>query len=572
MQDVQSRVSQTGAQILLDSLEKAGVQVLFGYPGGAVIPMYDALYDNLNGIEHILVRHEQAAAHAAEGYAKATGKPGVVLVTSGPGATNTVTGIADAYSDSVPLIVISGQVGTHGIGTNAFQELDMLSITSSITKMSYQVHHVDELPSIVAEAYQVATSGRPGPVLIDLPKDITLESGVSGTLPSQSARKINLTEPALNLTKIQELVEGLSRAKQPVIIAGAGVLKANAQGLLRQLVNQYHIPVVSTLLGLGAMTSDNPFFLGMAGMHGSVLANTALDQADFILNIGSRFDDRVVTNAKDFSRHATIAHIDIDITEIGRVLETTYQIHADAYEALSAILKFSEFKKMAITKDWQSKNQQQPNQPIFDYPETDQAIMPQTVIENIGQLTKGKALIVTDVGQHQMSVAQHYPFQDNHQLSTSGGLGTMGYGIPAAIGAKIAKPDREVVLFVGDGGFQMTSEELAILNDNNLNIKIVMLNNHSLGMVRQWQTLFFNQRLSQTVFDTQPNFGKLASAYGINYMLLDQPDSLTDDLQRAFASEKSILIEVIIPEDAQVLPMINAGAPYRDMITWGENK
>ncbi|MGX4594332.1 biosynthetic-type acetolactate synthase large subunit [Leuconostoc sp. JNUCC 76] len=565
MKNVVLTESKNGAEILLDSLEKAGVDSLFGYPGGAVIPLYDALYES--SIKHILVRHEQAASHAAEGYAKATGKPGVVLVTSGPGATNTVTGIADAFCDSVPLVVISGQVGSAAIGSDAFQELDILSITSSVTKMSYQVRTISELPLIVEEAFKVAVSGRPGPVLIDLPKSVMLAKNDENNHASTFFHQIDNTKPVVDTVKVRQLVAALSKARQPLIIAGAGVLKSNAQELLRTLMHRYHIPVVSTLLGLGAVDSDDQLFLGMVGMHGSVTANTAIDQADFILNIGSRFDDRVVTNVDDFGKNAIIAHVDIDATELEKVLSTTYAIHASADDAFNAILSELKNITMTDTSAWQNLNRHDKGESTFHYHKLKTAIMPQEVIQAVGEVTEGNAIVVTDVGQHQMWAAQFYPFKHNYQMITSGGLGTMGYGLPAAIGAKFARREKEVVLFVGDGGFQMTSEELAILNDNNLNIKIVMFNNHSLGMVRQWQTLFFDGRLSNTVFKSQPRFDQLAQAYDINYARIDNPNSMFEELQEAFDSNKSILIEVTIPDDVKVLPMVNAGAAYRDMIT-----
>ncbi|MCT4382492.1 biosynthetic-type acetolactate synthase large subunit [Leuconostoc suionicum] len=565
MKNVVLTESKNGAQILLDSLEKAGVDSLFGYPGGAVIPLYDALYES--SINHILVRHEQAASHAAEGYAKATGKPGVVLVTSGPGATNTVTGIADAFCDSVPLVVISGQVGSAAIGSDAFQELDILSITSSITKMSYQVRTISELPLIVEEAFKVAVSGRPGPVLIDLPKSVMLAKNDENNHANAFFHQIDNAKLVIDTVKVRQLVAALSKARQPLIIAGAGVLKSNAQELLRTLMHRYHIPVVSTLLGLGAVDSDDQLFLGMVGMHGSVTANTAIDQADFILNIGSRFDDRVVTNVDDFGKNAIIAHVDIDATELEKVLSTTYAIHASADDALNAILSELKHITMTDTSAWQNLNRHAKGESTFHYHKLKTAIMPQEVIQAVGEVTEGNAIVVTDVGQHQMWAAQFYPFKHNYQMITSGGLGTMGYGLPAAIGAKFARREKEVVLFVGDGGFQMTSEELAILNDNNLNIKIVMFNNHSLGMVRQWQTLFFDGRLSNTVFKSQPRFDQLAQAYDINYARIDNPNSMFEELQEAFDSDKSILIEVTIPDDVKVLPMVNAGAAYRDMIT-----
>lgn len=558
----QRRKMKNGSKILIEALLKQKVEMIFGYPGGAVLPLYDALYDG--DIPHILTRHEQGAVHAAEGYAKATGKPGVVIVTSGPGATNAITGIADAMSDSIPMVVFTGQVLTDGIGKDAFQEADVIGLTMPITKNNYQVRETKELPRIIEEAFHIATTGRKGPVVIDLPKDITIMES-----DAEIEVKLNLPsyQPTLKPNKLQvkKLMEALAIAKKPLALVGAGVLHADAGKELVAFINKYQVPALSSLLGLGAIPTEHELFLGMGGMHGSFAANMALTDCDLLINIGSRFDDRLASAPKEFASNAMIAHVDIDPAEIGKIIETQIPIVADAKETLKEMLKIE--VTCSDTTDWKKLNLSRKKLHPFKYDkEQTTEIKPQKVIEFIGELTKGEAIVATDVGQHQMWAAQFYPFKNEKQLITSGGLGTMGYGIPAAIGAKLGCPDKEVVLFVGDGGFQMTNQELAILNIYNSPIKIVILNNQSLGMVRQWQESFFNERRSESVFESQPDFVKMAEAYHIKGVRLDNPATIEADLTEAFKETGSILIEVMVSPTEHVLPMVPAGKANYQML------
>lgn len=552
---------QNGAEILIDTLIKQNVEMIFGYPGGAVLPLYDTLYDEK--IPNILTRHEQGAVHAAEGYAKATGKPGVVLVTSGPGATNVVTGIADAMSDSLPLVVITGQVGTPGIGKDAFQEADILGITLPITKHNYQVRKVEDIPRIVNEAFHVATTGRKGPVVIDLPKDMT----VAKCDPSKdNVVFLESYQPNTQPSKLQltRLMNQLEKAKKPVVLVGAGVTAAEAQAEFLQFVEKYQLPTVATLLGLGILPSKHELFLGMGGMHGTYAANMALMEADLLINIGSRFDDRLATSAENFAPHAKIAQVNIDPGEIGKVIPVDIPIVADAKEALKEMLTYE--MNQPKQEAWLEKTLANKIAHPYHYQLSQTSIKPQQVIELVGEITKGQAFVATDVGQHQMWTAQFYPFNFPRQLITSGGLGTMGYGIPAGIGAKIAHPEKEVIVFVGDGGFQMTNQEMAILVENNLSIKFVLLNNRSLGMVRQWQERFFNERRSRSEFTHQPNFCKIAEAYDLASFKITEPENLMEQLQEAFSCEGPALIEVLVDNREHVLPMVPAGQPNDQML------
>ena len=551
----------SGAELLLKGLMEQEVEIIFGYPGGAVLPLYDALYDA--EIPNILTRHEQGAVHAAQGYAKATGKPGVVVVTSGPGATNAVTGIADANSDSVPLVVFTGQVTTNGIGKDAFQEADILGITVPITKNSYQVRDVNELPRIIQEAFHIAMTGRPGPVVIDLPKDMTICEGGCQTpdlhIPSYQP---NATPSIL---QVQKLLKVLGESRKPVLLIGGGVISAAAEQEALAFAERYEIPVVSTLLGLGVVPTSHPLFLGMGGMHGSYSANLALMECDLLISLGARFDDRLATSPNDFAQQAIVAHVDIDPAEIGKIIQTDIPIVADAKECLVKLLELPGAKP--ASQEWLALCQERKVSKPFTYDREQKAeIKPQKVIEIVGELTRGEAIVVTDVGQHQMWAAQFYPFQFAKQLITSGGLGTMGYGIPAAIGAKFGQPDKEVVVFVGDGGFQMTNQELAILNENNLDIKFILLNNSSLGMVRQWQEAFYNERRSKSVFSSQPDFIKLAEAYGIAGVRITEPEKLSEQLTQAFAQKGPVVIEVVTSTTEHVLPMVPPGQANDRMI------
>lgn len=560
MEKISLESPKTGSDLVLETLRDLGVDTIFGYPGGAVLPFYDAIY-NFKGIRHILGRHEQGCLHEAEGYAKSTGKLGVAVVTSGPGATNAITGIADAMSDSVPLLVFTGQVARAGIGKDAFQEADIVGITMPITKYNYQVRETADIPRIITEAVHIATTGRPGPVVIDLPKDISaLETDFI------YSPEVNLPsyQPTLepNDMQIKKILKQLSKAKKPVLLAGGGISYAEAATELNEFAERYQIPVVTSLLGQGTIATSHPLFLGMGGMHGSFAANIAMTEADFMISIGSRFDDRLTGNPKTFAKNAKVAHIDIDPAEIGKIISADIPVVGDAKKALQMLL--AEPTVHNNTEKWIEKVTKDKNR-VRSYDKKERVVQPQAVIERIGELTNGDAIVVTDVGQHQMWTAQYYPYQNERQLVTSGGLGTMGFGIPAAIGAKIANPDKEVVLFVGDGGFQMTNQELAILNIYKVPIKVVMLNNHSLGMVRQWQESFYEGRTSESVFDTLPDFQLMAQAYGIKNYKFDNPETLAQDLE-VITEDVPMLIEVDISRKEQVSPMVPAGKSNHEML------
>ncbi|MGQ9050330.1 acetolactate synthase large subunit [Streptococcus oralis] len=560
MEKISLESPKTGSDLVLETLRDLGIDTIFGYPGGAVLPLYDAIY-NFKGIRHILGRHEQGCLHEAEGYAKSTGKLGVAVVTSGPGATNAITGIADAMSDSVPLLVFTGQVARAGIGKDAFQEADIVGITMPITKYNYQVRETADIPRIITEAVHIATTGRPGPVVIDLPKDVSaLETDFI------YSPEVNLPsyQPTLepNDMQIKKILKQLSKAKKPVLLAGGGVSYAEAATELNEFAERYQIPVVTSLLGQGTIATNHPLFLGVGGMHGSFAANIAMTEADFMISIGCRFDDRLTGNPKTFAKNAKVAHIDIDPAEIGKIIRADIPVVGDAKKALQMLL--AEPTVHNNTEKWIEKVTKDKNR-VRSYDKKERVVQPQAVIERIGELTNGDAIVVTDVGQHQMWTAQYYPYQNERQLVTSGGLGTMGFGVPAAIGAKIANPEKEVILFVGDGGFQMTNQELAILNIYKVPIKVVMLNNHSLGMVRQWQESFYEGRTSESVFDTLPDFQLMAQAYGIKNYKFDNPETLEKDLE-VILEDVPMFIEVDISRKEQVLPMVPAGKSNHEML------
>ena len=552
----------SGSELLVESLANENVDFIFGYPGGAVLPLYDTFYDGK--IEHILARHEQGATHAAEGYARVSGNTGVVVVTSGPGATNAITGIADAYSDSLPLVVITGQVATPGIGKDAFQEADLLSMTTPITKHNYQVKNVNDIPTIIHEAFHIANTGRKGPVVIDFPKDM-------GILSTNAQVTEELELPGYSVPnqpkkeEIQKLRDYLKSAKKPVVLSGAGINHAKANKVFTEFVNRHQLPVVSTLLGLGAIPYEHPLFLGMGGMHGSYASNMALTDCDLLINFGSRFDDRLASDPESFAPNAKIVHVDIDASEINKIIKVDLGIVADCKATLEALLDFDSYS--IRHDDWlETCNENKAKQP-FAYKEDEDDVFskPQRTIEYIGEITQGDAVVTTDVGQHQMWVAQFFPFKNHGQLVTSGGLGTMGFGIPAAIGAKLAAPDKTVVAFVGDGGFQMTNQEMAILEEYNLDIKIVIINNGTLGMVKQWQDKFFNKRFSHSVFNGQPDFLKLAEAYNVKGYLVENPSQLEQQLDAAFQHEGPALIDVRISPIEPVSPMVPSGKANHEM-------
>ncbi|AOC91959.1 acetolactate synthase large subunit [Bacillus amyloliquefaciens] len=551
-----------GALMLIESLKKENVEVIFGYPGGAVLPIYDKLYQS--GLVHILPRHEQGAIHAAEGYARVSGKPGVVIATSGPGATNLVTGLADAMIDSLPLVVFTGQVATSVIGSDAFQEADILGITMPITKHSYQVRRPEDLPRVIKEAFHIATTGRPGPVLIDIPKDVASFEGEFRydheiSLPGYQPVK----EP--NYLQIRKLVEAVSSAKKPVILAGAGVLHGKASEDLKNYAEQQQIPVAHTLLGLGGFPADNPLFLGMAGMHGTYTANMALYHCDLLISIGARFDDRVTGNLKHFAKSAKVAHIDIDPAEIGKIIETQIPVVGDSKIVLQELLKQN--GKQGHSEEWkQQLSEWKEEYPLWYTDNSEEGFKPQKLIEYIHQFTNGEAIVATDVGQHQMWAAQFYPFREADKWVTSGGLGTMGFGLPAAIGAQLANRNATVVAILGDGGFQMTLQELDVIRQLNLPVKVVILNNECLGMVRQWQEIFYEERYSESKFSAQPDFVKLSEAYGITGVRISSEEEAEEELQKALSSKEPVVIDVRVAKSEKVFPMIAPGKGLHEMV------
>ena len=562
-------MERTGAQILLESLKREGVNVLFGYPGGAIIDIYDELPRHPE-LKHVLVRHEQGAVHAADGYARASGKVGVCLVTSGPGATNTVTGIATAYCDSIPLVVLTGQVPTNLIGNDAFQEVDIVGITRPCTKHNFLVKDITRLAQTLREAFFLARSGRPGPVLVDLPKDV-MQASTEFVWPEDvSMRSYNPTYKP-NLNQLRRSAEEISKARRPMLLAGGGVILSNGSQALRELAQTLHLPVAYTLMGLGAFPATDPLSLGMVGMHGTYAANMSINHTDLLICVGARFDDRVTGKLDAFAPSARIVHIDIDPTSIRKNVEVDVPVVGDCRLALEGILEICKAKMG--DRDWMEEHTEwlstvagwKKDHPLC-YSDEGTAIKPQKVVETLFELTKGDAILTTEVGQNQMWTAQFYNFTEPRTLLTSGGLGTMGYGFPAAIGAQMAFPDKKVITVAGDGSLQMNIQELATVVQQRLPIKVVILNNGYLGMVRQWQELFFNHNYSSTNMEAQPDFVKLAEAYGAEGYRITTREELLPMLKTALASPNPAFIDVRVEREENVYPMVPAGAALDEML------
>ncbi|MBF0101842.1 MAG: biosynthetic-type acetolactate synthase large subunit [Desulfobacterales bacterium] len=556
----------TGSQILMKMLKEEGVDTIFGYPGGAVLEIYDELAKT--DIRHILVRHEQAAVHAADAYARAKNCVGVALVTSGPGATNTVTGIASAYMDSIPIVVFTGQVNTPLIGNDAFQEVDIVGITRPCTKHNYLVKDTNDLARVIKEAFYIARSGRPGPVLVDIPKDVSIMAVEFQNPPPVSLRSYRPTYKP-NMRQISKVVECIQKAQKPIIFSGGGVILSSASDELRKLAQKACIPVTSSLMGLGGFSGTDPLWLGMPGMHGTYRANMAISECDLMIAVGVRFDDRVTGKIDAFASKATIVHIDIDPTSIHKNVAVSIPIVADCKEALIALNDLLEKEKLDMIEEKRSGWLKQ----ISDWKATGQlsynqkdTIKPQYVIERLYELTQGNAIITTEVGQNQMWAAQYYHFKQPNHFITSGGLGVMGFGLPAAIGAQAACPNCIVVDVAGDGSIQMNSQEFATAVQHNLPVKVVILNNRYLGMVRQWQQLFYGKRYSSTDMAHAPDFIKLAEAYGAVGLRATKPEEVDQVLTEGLSQPNVVIMEFLVEREEGVYPMVPAGKAITDMI------
>lgn len=556
----------TGARVLLECLKRLGVKDIFGYPGGSVIPIYDEIY-SFEGIKHYLSRHEQGAVHEADGYARASGEVGVCIATSGPGATNLVTGIMTAFMDSIPILAITGQVNRAMLGRDSFQETDIVNITLPITKSNYQIISIEEIPQIVKEAYHIAKSGRPGPVLIDFPRDIQLEKIEVERFEELYSEEMDLSGYERgyqeDLSKLDEGIKLIENSKRPLIICGAGVIHSKGVEEFREFVERLQIPVTSTLLGLGAYPGDKNLFLGMLGMHGTAAANIATLEADLIIGMGFRFDDRITGNIEKFCPNAKIIHIDIDPSEIEKNKKVDIALVGDLKKVLTLLNK----KRIELEdiREWRDRVEYLKRRYSLIVPDCKEGLTTQRVLREIDRVLKGEGVIATDVGQHQMWSALHLTYRNPNSIISSGGGGTMGFGLPSAIGAQVACPDKKIISIVGDGGFQMNIQELILLKAYKLPVKVFIMNNSYLGMVRQWQELFHERRYSEVNLEINPDFVKVAEAYGVKSVTLESEEDL-EKIDEILKSDEPILVNCIVKKEENVYPMIPAGKSVEDMI------
>ena len=555
----------TGAEAVIQSLKAEGVKTIFGYPGGAIMPIYDALFDHLEEVNHVLTRHEQGAIHAAQGYARTSGKTGVVFATSGPGATNLITGLADALIDSTPLVCITGQVASHLLGTDAFQETDVMGISMPVTKWNCQVTKAADIAPALAKAFYIASSGRPGPVLVDITKDAQFEK-LDFSYEKCTAVRSFQPKPKLNADQLQAASKLLNEAKKPLMIVGQGIMLSNAEDELLVFAEKTGVPVASTLLGLGAFPANHPQFVGMVGMHGNYAPNVKSNECDVLLAVGMRFDDRVTGDVSRYAKQAKVVHIDIDAAEINKIIKADAPVLADAKEALAFLTDWVEKQNHQSWLDEFHQAKENELQVLSKNRNKDfsDELRMDLVIDLLSQKTNGNAVIVTDVGQHQMMAAQFYQYNQTKSNVTSGGLGTMGFALPAAIGAKMANPGKQVIAIIGDGGFQMTLQELGTIMQNNIGVKIIILNNEYLGMVRQWQQMFFEKRYSFTNIQS-PDFVALAASYNIKGVKVEKQEDLSNALDQLLNTENAFLLEVKVAKEDNVFPMVPTGASVAEI-------